>query len=271
MSGTSDFAAEDVSEEPSRPGLIGQLWQKRVVCAVTFGVVLFLVIGLLFLLPVSYVASGSLIVADREPIVGSSSSPAWAQKVGDPADMESTILLVRSPRLMRMLLTQPGIGAAIETDCRLVSRQLVNRLHATDCGRLADDPEAQMQWVQERFGVGAVGRSRVVSVGYRSPSPQVAQAMVNGLLQTFLSDEHAKLRSSRDEAVEWVRQRLTQLDTELQRDTAAIEAFRNLHGLVRGISGPMSAEQLTQAGQQLSEAKAAQADAELRLQEARGG
>ena len=78
--------------------------------ALTFGATLFLVTrACCYILPVSYVATGSIIVADREPIVGSS-SPAYAQKVGDPADMESTILLIRSPRLLRMLFADAGRG-----------------------------------------------------------------------------------------------------------------------------------------------------------------
>lgn len=264
-------AAAAPGDEPARASLFGQLWQKRLIVALTFGVTLFAVMGALLILPVSYVATGSLIVADREPIGGSSTSPAYAQKVGDPADMESTILLIRSPRLLRMLFAEPGVSDAIEADCAAVGRQLINRFRSTDCSRLHGDAEAQLHWVQDRFSIAAVGRSRVISIGYRSPVPEVAQALVNGLLQTFLDDEHAKLRHSRDEAVDWVRQRLSQLDSELVRDAASIEAYRNLHGLVRGVGGPLSSERLSQAAQQLTEAKAAQAEAELRLQEARGG
>ena len=268
--GHGDSPGDLVGDEPARASLFGQLWQKRLIVALTFGITLFLALGLLYILPVSYVANGSIIVADREPLAGSS-SPASAQKVGDPADVESTILLIRSPRLLRLLFAEPGITDAIEADCAAVARQLINRLRPPDCARLSGDADAQLHWVQDRFGIAAVGRSRVVSIGYKSPVPDVAQAMVNGLLRTFLDDEHGKLRHSRDEAVEWVRQRLSQLDTELQRDEAGIEAFRNLHGLVRGAGGPLSSEQLTQAAQQLSEARAVQAEAELRLQEARGG
>ena len=269
MDATFDRTA-DASDEPARAGLIGQLWQRRLTVALTFGITLLLIIGLLTILPVSYVAIGSLIVADREPVVGPTSA-AWMQKVGDPADIESTILLVRSPRLARMLIDQPGIDAAVEADCAAAARQLIYKIRAIDCGRSVGDADAKLRWVQDAFSVGAQGRSRVVSVSYRSPSPQVAQIMVNGLLQTFLDDEHAKLRHSRDEAVDWVRERLRQLDTELQHDAAAIEAYRNLHGLVSGIGGTLASERLTQAAQQLNDAKSNQAEAQLRMREARGG
>ena len=270
MEATADGPADVPADEPGRPSIFVQLWHKRLIVALTFGVTLFVVVGLLYLLPVSYLATGSLIVADREPTAGSS-SPAYAQRVGDPSDIESTILLIRSPRLLRMLFVEPGIGDVIEADCAAAGRHLVNRFRSIDCSRLPGDADAQLHWVQDRFSIAAVGRSRVISIDYKSPVPEVAQAMVNGLLQTFLNDEHAKLRHSRDEAVEWLRQRLSQIDTELQHDAAGIEAFRTLHGLVRSAGGPLSSERLTQAAQQLAEAKAVQADAESRLQESRGG
>ena len=262
--------AEPAPEVDGRPNILRQLWQKRGVVAVTFGATFLLMMLLLVLLPISYVSSGSIIVADREPLVGSSSA-AWVQKIGDPADMESNILLVRSPRLLRMMLNEPGMSDAVLADCRAVSRQLLNRLRPANCNQLDGDIDAQVAWMLDRVGVGAVGRSRVIAISYRSPLPQAAEVLANGLIRTFLEDERGKMLRSRDEAIDWVRSRLTQVDAELRHDEQAIEDFRSSHGLVRGVSGLLTAERLTQAAQRLSEAKSAEADAAFRLQEASGG
>jgi uncharacterized protein involved in exopolysaccharide biosynthesis/Mrp family chromosome partitioning ATPase len=267
---TGTIAEPVAPEVENRPTIFHQLWQKRGVVAVTFGATFLFMMVLLFILPTSYLATGSVIVADREPLVGSN-SPAWVQKIGDPADMESTILLIRSPRLLRVLLSQPGMSDAVLADCQIVARQLASRLRPPDCGKLEDDPEAQILWMLDRVGVGEVGRSRVISISYKSPQPQVAQALANGLIRTFLDDEHGKMMRTRDEAIDWVKSRLTQLDAELRHDEQAIEDFRNSHGLVRGVSGLLAAERLTSAAEQLSEAKSAEADAALRLQESAGG
>lgn len=262
--------AEPAPDVENRPGVISQLWQKRGVVAVTFGATFLLMMVLLFVLPVSYVSTGSVIVADREPLVGSS-SPAWVQKIGDPADMESNILLIRSPRLLRMLLNEPGMSDAVLADCQAVSRQLLTRLRPVNCSLLDGDLDAQTNWMLDRVGVGAVGRSRVISISYKSPLPQVSQGLANGIIRTFLDDERNKMLRSRDEAIDWVRSRLAQLNTELRHDEQAIEDFRSSHGLVRGVSGLLTAERLTQAAQRLNEAKSAEADAALRMQEASGG
>lgn len=60
--------------------------------------------------------------------------------------MESTILLIRSPRLLRMLLAKPGVSDAVEADCAGVARQLINRLCPIDCSRLSGNPDAQLQF-----------------------------------------------------------------------------------------------------------------------------
>lgn len=264
--------AETGSAEDGRPGILSQLWQRRGVFALTFCAACAAVAVALALTPVSYVATGAVIVGDQEPVaaVPASSSAAWAQKVGDPADMESNLLLIRSPRLLRMLIEEPTTGPAVMAECNAAARQLIARVRPVDCSRLGD-PEAELLWIQDRFSVSAVGRSRVIQVSYRSPVPQTAQTLVNGLIRIFLDDQNAKLLRPRDSAVEWVRARLQEVDHELRRDEAAIEDFRKSHGLVRGSLAPLTSERLTQAALRLSDAKAAEAEAALRVQELIGG
>jgi len=258
------------AEKPRQAPFFTQIWRKRGVFALTFLATCLLVLVALLLMPVIYVATGSVIVGDREPLTGAN-SPAWEQKLGDPADMESNLLLIRSPRLLRLLLTEPAIGSVLLADCQGAARQPLARLRPFDCSRLEGDIAAQLLWLQDRFTVSAVGRSRVIQVAYKSAVPDAAQALANGLIGQFLEDQHAKLVRSRDSALEWVRQRVEQLDVELRRDEAAIEDFRNAHGLVRGSAGPLSSEQLTAAAQQLAQAKAAEADAAQRVHELAGG
>ncbi len=167
MDATDPRPAE--AEPSSRPNVLAQLWQRRGVFTVTFATAFVLVVCLLFVLPVGYVASGSIIVGDREPLMGSSSA-AWVQKIGDPADMESNILLIRSPRLIRTLLAEPGMSDAVEADCEAVSRQLLTRLRPIDCSR-----------VRQSGGATALG-ARPLRCRRRGPQPgylhriQVARA-----------------------------------------------------------------------------------------------
>lgn len=258
------------TDDTRHPGILAQLWQQRLVVVGVAGVTFMLIMGLLFVLPVSYVATGSVIVSDREPLLRPNSASA-TQKIGDPADMESTILLVRSPRVLRLMLAEPGFAEAIVSDCQAAGSQVLSRLRPPHCDRLPGEPDAQFGWVEDRFSVAAVGRSRVLTVSYRSVRPDLAAGMVNGLIRTFLQDEQNKMLRTREQAIEWLQERLHTVEAELQRDEAAIEDYRARNGLVRGVAASLPSERLTQAAQQLADARTAEAEATLRVQEAGGG
>ena len=55
-------------------------------------------------------------MAEPEP-GANNASMAWIQKLGDPADLESQILVIRSPRLMR-LAAESGLAEAVMAECR---------------------------------------------------------------------------------------------------------------------------------------------------------
>src|SRR5262245_52281899 len=95
---------------------LGRIWRRRRVFAAVFLGTIALTIVALLVLPVRYLATASVIVAEQEPGVGSA-SPAWAQKIGDPADLESQLLVIRSPRLMRIVMNAPGVLDAVTLEC----------------------------------------------------------------------------------------------------------------------------------------------------------
>lgn len=215
MTATRDRPAGTPSSAASRPGvltrLLTRLWQRRVVVALSFGTTLFLAVGLLLLLPVSYVASGALVVADRELIAASA---------------DGTMLPIHSPRLLGVVLDEPGATGLIDLDCAAVAHQWTSRLRPIGCARLDNDRDARLHWIQDRFGFAAAGQGGVVSVTYRSPTPVAAQSMVNALLQALLADRHGTLRHSPDGVAGWSRQRSTERLSQAARRLLQSEAER---------------------------------------------
>jgi succinoglycan biosynthesis transport protein ExoP len=241
------------------------LWRRRRVFAAVFFSTIALTGFALLVLPVRYVATSSVIVAEQEPGV-SNASAAWAQKMGDPADLESQLLVIRSPRVMRLVMDAPGVSAAILEECRQTSGGLLS-VSLTACENLKTDSAAFIEYVQTRYAVAAVGRSRVINISYQSPIPEVAQIMANALTSGFLDDQRAAGANGREVATSWLWQELRQLDGELRDADAKIQSFRRTKGLMRGANAPISSERLTSIGQQLSVAEAARAEAAARLQE----
>ncbi|MFD2183540.1 GumC family protein [Rhodoplanes azumiensis] len=262
----------DLAGAPRRTGLLIRLWRRRGIAAGVFVAVMAVTVLALLVLPVSYLASGSVIVAEPEPGVPNQPA-AWAQKIGDPADLESQLLLVRSPRVMRLAMALPGAYDAVLRECRwqaghgLLGVLMPSR--GKSCDQLAPDSEELIEYVMARYKVGTVGRSRVITIAYQSPLPDVAQTLVNALVTAFLDDQKAGLSSSREAAAAYLWQELRQLDAEVREKDAAIMEFRRAKGLMRGAAAPISSERLTSINQQLAAAEAARADAAARLKEIR--
>ncbi|MDC7787137.1 polysaccharide biosynthesis tyrosine autokinase [Rhodoplanes sp. TEM] len=270
MSMGSLATVTDLAGTPRRNGLLVRLWRRRWIAGSVFLAVMVVTVAALLVLPVSYLANGSVIVAEPEPGVPNQSA-AWAQKIGDPADLESQLLVVRSPRVMRLAMAMPGAHDAVLRECRWqAGRGLLGLLFPSRedaCDKLAPDSEELIEYVMARYKVGTVGRSRVINIAYQSPLPDVAQTLANALVTAFLDDQKANLSSSREAAAAYLWQELKQLDAEVRENDAAIQEFRRAKGLMRGAAAPISSERLTSINQQLATAEAARAEAAARLRE----
>jgi uncharacterized protein involved in exopolysaccharide biosynthesis/Mrp family chromosome partitioning ATPase len=234
------------------------VWRHRSLFAGVFCGVMIIAAVALVVLPVRYLASGSVIVAEQEP-ANSNASAAWANKIGDPADLESQLLVVRSPRVMRLAMAVPGVLDAAVEECHARG--------TSGCDKLKTDSGAFVDYAQGNYAIGAVGRSRVINIGYQSPIPEGAQKMANALTNAFLDDQRTAGSDSREIAASYLWKEARQLDAELRDADAKIQAFRRTKGLLRGSTAPISSERLTSISQQLSTAETSRAEAAARLQE----
>ena len=238
------------------------LWRRKRVFLAVFLATLGAAVAALAVLPVRYMATASVIVAEPEPGVANS-SPAWAQKVGDPADLESQLLVIRSPRLLRQVMNAPGVVPAVIEECQ--RGQLLGA--GSRCERLSGDPTGFIEYVDTHYAIASAGRSRVINISYQSPLPEVAQRLANALTNAFLDDQRNEGASSREVASSWLWQELQQLDGQIRMGDEKIQQFRRNKGLMRGANAPITSERLTTIGQQLAAAEAARAEALARLKE----
>jgi uncharacterized protein involved in exopolysaccharide biosynthesis/Mrp family chromosome partitioning ATPase len=248
--------------ETREQGLMPRMWQRRRLFVAVLASVLALTVLALIVLPVRYLATGSVIVADQEVGAQNNASAAvWAQKVGDPADLESQLLVIRSPRVMRLAMVQPGVLGAVTRECHASSTS------SSTCDELKTDPAGFVDYVTSRYTIGAVGRSRVINISYTSSSPDVAQIMANALTTAFLDDQRDAASNTRETAASYLWKEVNQLNAELRDADDKIQTFRRAKGLMRGATAPISSERLTSISQQLAVAESARADAAARLQE----
>src|SRR5215467_5080481 len=251
-----------ILEPLTRLDAFNRLWRQKRVFLAVFLAVIGAAIAALVLLPVRYLAAASVIVAEQEPGVANT-SPAWAQKIGDPADLESQLLVIRSPRLLRQVMNAPGVIPAIVEECaRGPSLGSAER-----CQKLSTDPTSFIEYIESRYSISSAGRSRVINISYQSPLPDVAQRLANALTTAFLDDQRNEGASSREVASSWIWKELKQLDGQTREADDKIQQFRRNKGLMRGATASVTSERLTTIGQQLAAAEAARAEALARLKE----
>ena len=215
-----------IPEALSRLDAFNRLWRRKRVFLAVFLATIAVAIAALIVLPMRYLATASVIVAEPEPGVANT-SPAWAQKIGDPADLESQLLVIRSPRLLRQVMNAPGVVPAVVRECE--RGQLLGS--AGRCERLASDPTSFIEYVDTRYAVASAGRSRVINISYQSPLPDVAQRLANALTDAFLDDQRNEGANSREVATSWLWQELQQLDGQIRAADEKIQQFRRNKGL----------------------------------------
>lgn len=254
-------------------GLLSEIWARRRLFASVFAATMALVVAAMLVISPVYFASGSIILGEHEPIA-SNTSPAWINKLGDPADLESQLLVVQSPRLLRLALARPGVFEAMEKECR-TSRPLaiLPGLFSRDktCAKLEPDNEHAVDYAQSRYSVRAVGRSRVISIGYQSTDARVAETMANALTRTYLEDQLTERAKGREATASWLWKEADRLGAELARMDAEIQAIRRKDNLVRGANAGITSERLSSVGQQLALAEAAEAEAAAKAMEMQRG
>jgi Mrp family chromosome partitioning ATPase len=210
-----DYACDTVDNPLAR------IWRRRSTFWKLFGLIFAASVAVAFLWPARYYADGTIVVGEQEPS-SSSASPAWVQKLGDPADLETQLLIVRSRRMLRLALARPGVLEAVQRECQ---KERVWSWKRGNCSELAPDSQELVEHAEGRYSVRALGRSRIISIGYASRSPEVAFIMANALLLTYLEDQRAENALGRGASAAWLLQESKHLLP--QRAETALEVSPN--------------------------------------------
>ncbi len=278
-------AADDMTGLDDGTGVLKRLRRRKGWFAAVFVVVLALVVVVLAALPRTYRASAQLIVASDETLVGGANQPQTQRAVGDPADLESQTMLLRSARLMGGILERPAVQAALLAECEATrASSWTDEPRAVLAGYLPDLFEEQKpcaETLSDRqnalgrldggFGIGGVGRSRVLDVSFTSALPQTAAVVTNALVDAYLAEDRSRKVDTREEAIAWLNGEIRRSGDELRRAEIALENNRRQAGIVRGQQASISSERLSSLSQQLIEAQAARAQAASRIAQSGGG
>jgi Mrp family chromosome partitioning ATPase len=164
-----------------------QLWRQRYLFALVFVICMVPVLVVVVAGPRTFYSAGLLIIGEQEPVSNITAS-AWIEKLGDPADLESQLTILRSPRMLRLSLSNLGTTELLQEDCRSAAR-LRFWSSSDECAKLLPGSESAVTYLASRYFIQAVGRSRLIEIGYRSLYPEVASILANTLLITYLDEQ----------------------------------------------------------------------------------
>jgi Mrp family chromosome partitioning ATPase len=214
---------------PEADGVLGfaaRIYRRRRLFYRVFFVTLLPVLAVILLWPPIYLATGAVIIGNQES-ANSTASAAWIEKLGDPADLQSQLLILQSWRMLRIALARPGVGEAILEECRHRRGNSYLPFLRPNCAKLKPGSQELLDWVGTRYSIKAAGRSRIIEIGYRSQLPEIAFVLANALLIAYVEDLRAENSRSREAASAWLlemSQRLSPEKVPLAQSSAGEEA-----------------------------------------------
>lgn len=124
---------------------------------------------------------------------------------------------------------------------------------------------AAVELVQRNLRVERVLTTYVLSLSYRSESPEQAAKIANAIADTYIVGALEAKYQSTKRATEWLQQRSAELSQQASASDRAVQSFKAEHSMVGTSRGLMSEQQLSDLNTQLVQARAATAEAKARL------
>ena len=127
--------------------------------------------------------------------------------------------------------------------------------------------ERVLEKYYDNLVVYPVGKSRIVSIEFRSKDPDLAAAAANTVAELYLSQQEDAKKGLARSASTWLGSAIDGLRARVAEAEAKVETFRAKTGLLTGSgTNTLSAQQLSEISGQLAQARTAQSDANAKAQ-----
>jgi uncharacterized protein involved in exopolysaccharide biosynthesis/Mrp family chromosome partitioning ATPase len=186
-------------------------------------VVASVVAGLMFMLlakPV-FIAEGVLLIDPHRAVQPTLSAHGSAQELEalDSGAVDSQVEMLKSDQLARDVITKLGLATNPDIANSGIVSTAIGALKALIRGKptQADIPASIVREFLSRLDVKRVRETYMISLRFKSGSPELAATIVNTLMQAHLDREGENRRNSIKAELDWMNDRLTQL-----RETIAL-------------------------------------------------
>jgi exopolysaccharide transport family protein len=235
--------------------------RKWVIVGAVVGALLLATI-LLSLFTPRYKAEALLMIESRQPTIPTVES-VLSGITADEEGVRSEVEVVRSRSLMAVVAEKLNLHQDPEFNKALKDPG------ADQAGSVSSVPGAPgvVDALLKRLQVTPIKNSRVISVAFSSVEPAKAASIANTLLDEYLIAQiEAKFEAAKM-ANSWVTERIDELRDQVTEAESAVEDFRRNAGLLQTDGITLTAQQMAELNAQLILARAASAEAEVRLQQ----
>ena len=266
------------SEVPNASAMLGILRRHLIAwLTVTLLVPVAGIVALHRVTPI-YTASGMLIY-EPNAYKAQAMQSVLRQDPANEATMASQAELLQSLHIAEKLAERGGLDRNPEFNPAMRPPSRLARLFGASppdpppdtLGPTLDkDRDAMLLAVQAALHAKPVHISRVLEVTFTARDPLVAAAAVNNAMDVYIKDQYGKKARAVRRATEQLRRRAAELRKETQRHEDAIAAYRARLGIFQGMHAGLDTESVTHLSENLVRARTDLADADARLDAARG-
>lgn len=151
--------------------------------------------------------------------------------------------LLRSRSLAERVIDSLGLAASDEALATIGARAPVDTATSA-AGRAAQRREAALTALQENLGVSPVRGSRLVNIGFSSPSPQVSARVANSFAENYIQSNLDRKFESSAYAREFLEARINETRTRLEEAERQLVAYASNQQIVN-LGGQNSAGEAT--------------------------
>lgn len=232
----------------------------------SLGVALIAALALQFV-PSHYRAESKILIETSEAVYpGDARGVEEERALLDNEGVQSQVELLQSRDLLRRVAQRLDLASdpQFERGGSLVRDMFVALGMMRDPDRNSVE-ERVLKILSEDLDVFRINGSRVISVTYVSRDPELSARVANAIVEEYLNLQSSVKRETTDLAATALETQIEQLRQEVTAAQAAVEAWRSEAGLLLGADNQtLDQQQLGEIGTQLSDARAAQSQAEAR-------
>jgi len=216
-----------------------------------------------------YTAEAKLILEARDGFYTRPDKERVTDPLIDDQAVASQVQVIMSRDLAREAIKRLGLVGNPEFDPMIGEVGPVRRLMMVlGVGKSALDrrPEDRvLERYYDSLSVYAVGKSRIVSVEFRSSDPELSARAANTVSELFLDQQEAAKKDTARSASSWLGATIEGLRTRVAEAEAKVETYRSRMGLsLGGTNSTVPAQHLSDLNTQLASARTAQADSQAK-------